>query len=196
MIRGVLLAAGEARRFGADKLMQRLPDGRPLAVAAAEALLGGVDAAVAVVRPGRDDLIAALTVTGCAVVVCPRADEGMGASLSCGVEAAAEADGWLIALADMPGLRPETITALAARLRAGAALVAPVHGGERGHPVGFAAEFGAALTALRGDTGAREILRANRERLELVPVDDPGVLLDVDTPADLERLVGCRVTLR
>ncbi|MCL4799694.1 MAG: nucleotidyltransferase family protein, partial [Burkholderiales bacterium] len=58
--------------------------------------------------------------------------------------------------------------------------------GERGHPVGFAARYGAELAALAGDAGAREILRRDRGLVELIEVDDPGVLRDVDTRADLE----------
>jgi molybdenum cofactor cytidylyltransferase len=74
---------------------------------------------------------------------------------------------------------------VAERLAGGAALVAPRYAGERGHPVGFAARFGAALAALSGDAGARDLLRAESGALEFVDCDDPGVVRDVDTPADL-----------
>ncbi|NIR61750.1 MAG: hypothetical protein GWO02_20815, partial [Gammaproteobacteria bacterium] len=61
---------------------------------------------------------------------------------------------------------------------------------QRGHPVGFAARFRDELLACRGDTGARVLLERQAERLVTFATDDPGVLADVDTPADLERLTG------
>jgi molybdenum cofactor cytidylyltransferase len=78
----------------------------------------------------------------------------------------------------------DTIRRVAARLETGASLVAPSYAGERGHPVGFAGRFGPALLALTGDAGARDLLRAEAGALEILDLDDPGVVRDVDTPAD------------
>ena len=72
-----------------------------------------------------------------------------------------------------------------AALAAGSALVAPFHHGQRGHPVGFAAEFGPELLSLRGDAGARDLLARHASALTRLDVDDPGILIDVDTPGDL-----------
>lgn len=185
MITGVLLAAGAAERYGADTLVAALPDGRGVAAAAAAAMVQALPRVLAVVRPGSTELAAALRAAGCKVCPCERADEGMGASLACGVAACPDADGWVVGLADMPWIRADTIARVAAALADGAAVAAPVHGGRRGHPVGFAAALGAELTALAGDQGARAVVAAQRERLRLVETDDPGVLLDVDTPRDL-----------
>jgi molybdenum cofactor cytidylyltransferase len=66
-------------------------------------------------------------------------------------------------------------------------IVVPVFDGKRGHPVLFAARYFTRLCALSGDTGARGILNAHPERVSAVPVDDPGTLLDVDTPEDLTK---------
>ena len=93
--------------------------------------------------------------------------------------------GWLIALADMPWLAPDTIRALVSMLNDGATLAAPGYDGRRGHPVGFGRAFQDELINLTGDTGARELLRSNASQLQLLPCDDAGVLMDVDTPADL-----------
>src|SRR5947208_4959013 len=86
-------------------------------------------------------------------------------SLACGVQATPDADGWLVALADMPWIKPSTIRTLAAALTAGADIVAPSYNGERGHPVGFARRHYAALSALTGDEGARAIVQVNRATL-------------------------------
>lgn len=185
MITGVLLAAGRGERFGGDKLRATLPDGRTLATASAEALVAALPRVVAVTRPGDDAVAELLAAAGCTVVVCDRACEGMGASLACGVRASRAASGWIIALADMPAIRPATVRGVAAHLATGARIVTPVHDGRGGHPVGFAAEFGAALAALGGDEGARGIVRAHQADVTRFATDDPGIFHDIDTPADL-----------
>jgi molybdenum cofactor cytidylyltransferase len=176
---GVLLAAGRGERFGSHKLLARLPDGTAIGVAAGRNLIDALPNCVAVLRPGDEILASLLAAEGLRIVVNPNADGGMGTSLACGV-AAAEANGWIIALADMPAIRPATIQAVAEAIAAGAELAAPVFHGERGHPTGFARRFRAALTALDGDRGGRDILAQYSKELRLIEVEDPGVLVDID----------------
>jgi molybdenum cofactor cytidylyltransferase len=180
---GILLAAGSATRFGGDKLLAALPEGTRMAEAALLHLAASADAVVAVVRPGDDRLASLLSDRGARVTACPRAAEGMGASLAWGVRSAPVAAGWLVALADMPWIDPSTIARVVGTLREGAAIAAPGFRGERGHPVGFAASFYGELLALSGDEGAKAILA--RRSVSLITTEDPGVLRDVDTPADL-----------
>ena len=182
---GILLAAGSSRRFGSNKLLAPLADGLPLVIAAASTLIAALPESIAVLRPGDLELASLLAGKGFRIVECAEAESGMGRSLAAGVAAASTADAWLIALADMPFIKTSTITGLAARLHAGAALVAPFHAGQRGHPVGFSAGHGAALQDLCGDAGARAVIERHAVSLERLEVDDPGVLADVDTPADL-----------
>jgi len=110
----------------------------------------------------------------------------MGASLAHGVRAAGDADAVLIALADMPWIRPDTLAAVVAALQRGEAIVIPRYQGKRGHPVGFGRVHFAELTTLGNDEGARAIV-ARGEGICWIDVDDPGVLRDVDVPADLVR---------
>jgi molybdenum cofactor cytidylyltransferase len=91
----------------------------------------------------------------------------------------------MVCLGDMPFLQADTVRAVASALEAGASIAAPVHAGRRGHPVGFAGHWREALLALDGDTGGQAILRAHPEALTLVTVEDPGVLRDLDLPAEL-----------
>ena len=154
-------------------------------VAACRHLLAAVPTVVAVVRPDDTALAAALAAVGARVVRCARADDGMGASLACGAQASNEADGWVVALADMPWIRPETIAHVAAAIAGGAVIAAPFHRGARGHPVGFGRTCGAALAALTADEGAKAIVAAHREALVRIDVDDPGILRDVDAQGDL-----------
>jgi molybdenum cofactor cytidylyltransferase len=181
---GLLLAAGSATRFGSDKLAHRLPHGVPIAVQAARHLHAVVPSIYAVVRPGADELARALA-PHCQIVVCEDAADGMGASLACAVRAAGTAEGYLVALADMPFVRTASIAAVRDALAAGAPLAAPYWRARRGHPVGISGEFFDRLLACGGDEGAKGLLRENENRLVKVPVGDPGILRDIDTPGDL-----------
>ncbi|HEX7043107.1 MAG TPA: nucleotidyltransferase family protein [Burkholderiales bacterium] len=187
LIAGILLAAGESRRFGGRKLLHALPDGGTIGQRSAAALAAAVDRAVAVLAPDDAALAGLMQAAGVEVCYCANAREGMGASLACGVRATADADGWVVALADMPYVKPATAAAVADALRAGAPLAAPVHAGRRGHPVGFARAYYRDLIALSGDEGARRILRRDAARMLLLPVDDPGIHRDIDTPEDIPR---------
>lgn len=186
-ISAILLAAGLGSRFGGDKLLHPLPDGTPIGVQAARNLLAAVPDVVAVVRPGDFPLADLLEQEGCHVTVCQHAARGMGASLAHGVGARGHADGWVIALADMPLIKSATIEAVVREIEAGRDLVAPAFNGERGHPVGFGRRFGAQLLALDGDAGARDIIFAHQHELTLIECGDPGVLQDVDRREDLAQ---------
>ncbi len=191
---GLLLAAGRATRFGSDKLLAPLPAstldvvaGTPLAAAAARHLVQALPSSLAVVRPNAPALCALFAGSGLRVVQCADADDGMGASLACGVAATRDADAWIVALADMPWIAAATIRRIVAALQNGADIVAPVSRGDRGHPVGFARRHFATLAALKGDAGARDLLRAAAASVTLIDVEDPGIVRDVDTPAALHN---------
>jgi len=181
---GLLLAAGSGSRFGADKLRHALPHGVMIAVQAARHLKSQVRV-VAVVRPGADELAQALRAEGCEVAVCDNAAEGMGASLACAVRAAEAADAWLVALGDMPYVRPSSIAAVRQAIEAGATLAAPYFRTRRGHPVGIAAKFRQELISLSGDEGAKGLLSHHGAGMLKIPVGDPGVIRDIDRPEDL-----------
>ena len=183
-IAGLLLAAGSGSRFGSDKLRHALPHGVAIAVQAARHLRTQVPV-VAVVRPGSDDLSKALRADGCEVVVCDNAADGMGASLACAVRAAGSADGWLVALGDMPFVRPSSIAAVRSALEGGATLAAPYFRARRGHPAGIAARYKQELLSLAGDEGAKALFAQHSGDLLKIPVGDPGVIRDIDRPEDL-----------
>lgn len=185
---GILLAAGKGRRFDPtgerNKLLQPWPGGGTVVAASAAAMLAALPTVVAVVGPEGEGVAAELRANGCDVTVCPDAADGMGVSLAHAIShAAANADGWLIALGDMPRVRPSTIKAVAEALVQGSDIAIPVMNGRRGNPVAFSRLHLAALLALHGDQGARNIV-ASHPVLE-VEVDDPGIFQDIDTAADL-----------
>ncbi len=186
MILGVLLAAGASRRMGRDKL------GLPWR--GATVLAATVDRWSAVAEFAHILLVRRAGAEGPALprvrtLVNPDADEGMGGSLRLAARALPpETTAVVVGLADMPEIASATIAALIAAWRplGPRGIVAPAYEGRRGHPVVFGAGHFAALRELSGDRGARAILEQYKSSLALVPVTDPGVVLDLDTPADLE----------
>src|SRR3972149_2283719 len=128
-IAGILLAAGTASRFGGDKLLHPLPDGVAIAAHAARNLIVSGLNVTAVVRPGDFPLADMLEQEGCHVTVCQNAAQGMGASLAHAIRTERNAGGWVVALADMPRIKPETIKRMADALAAGAAIAAPRYQG-------------------------------------------------------------------
>jgi molybdenum cofactor cytidylyltransferase len=189
---GVLLAAGIGRRYDPSgarlKLLAPAPAGpqagQPLAVAALRNLRAALADVVVVVRPAATEpqrrLHELLAAEGAPLVFCALAEAGMGYSLACGVRARPDADGWLVALADMPAISPHTIAAVRDAIGRGHVTAAPVFRGQRGHPVGFGRVCRDELLALTGDAGARSVLAAHPPHP--IEVDDPGCVLDIDAP--------------
>jgi molybdenum cofactor cytidylyltransferase len=191
VIAAILLAAGVARRFGGPKLLQDLA-GKPVVRWSAEGLSGApVDEIVVVVPPAHEAIRRALAGGGLRVrfVVNPNPDEGMGASVACGIAALAPGTGAaLVALADEPRSSREALMRVVERYRAGgAAIVVPRYHGTRGHPVLFDQSVFQELRALSGDQGARSVTDRNRERVAFVDIDAPQPV-DIDTPQDLQLL--------
>lgn len=184
-ITGILLAAGSSRRFGSNKLVVPLPDGTPLVLAVVRRLQFVVNAVIVVVHPQDQVLPELLATENVQVVICQNADAGMGASLAAGVAASGDARGWIIVLADMPAIQISTLQRVAQALDNGAVLAAPYHAGQRGHPVGFHSSVRDELLTLSGEAGARDILTRHAAAVVRLDVDDAGILLDIDTPADL-----------
>jgi molybdenum cofactor cytidylyltransferase len=109
---------------------------------------------------------------------------GMGDSIAAAVRATPEANGWLVLPGDLPLIQPRTLQAMAAAL-AQHTVVAPIHGGQRGHPVGFAAVCRDLLLGLQGNKGAAPVFVVY-PATEII-VNDVGTVTDIDTVADLQR---------
>ena len=184
-ITGLLLAAGQSRRFGGNKLLTEIDERAMILHAAAS--LSPCDRLLAVVR--REDLALQqlLQEASIKLVINDVADQGMGSSIACGVAASQQSHGWCLLPADMPFVKPATTLGVIAALKQGAALAAPFYQGRRGHPVGFGHELSSELLALDKDPGARHIVSKNQHRLVMINSSDEGVLVDIDTPADLKQ---------
>ncbi|HWV63362.1 MAG TPA: nucleotidyltransferase family protein [Oxalicibacterium sp.] len=185
-----MLAAGFSRRFGAsDKLMHVLGDGTPVALKAAQNLLQALPLTIAAVRADNAALSNLLADAGVEVIHCAEHQRDMSDSLAAAIRHAAnfsEADdGFVIALGDMPYIRPATIAGVAAALADGAAIAMPIYRQQRGHPVAFSARCRTELENLCGDEGARAIVRRYQSEVSLLECDDAGILADIDTPTDV-----------
>ena len=186
----IILAAGSSTRMGAAKQLLRL-DGRPLLQhvldnvrasdvgeiilvlgASAEAIRGEIDA-----RHER-------------VVLNENYQEGMGTSLKAGLSSVnSKTEAALIILADQPFVRPETLNQLISQhVRSKAQIVIPLYRGFRGNPVLLDRAVFPEVMALGGDTGCRAIFGDHLEGIVKVPVDDVGILLDIDRKSDFEAL--------
>lgn len=181
----LMLAAGRGRRFGDDKRLARLPDGRSLLAASVERAQQ-VFGEVHVLLRDEDDAQALGLPATCRVIRCTDADQGMGHSLAAGMRALVGQDAEAIAvlLGDMPWISADSLRQLATQAAA-ERIVYPLHDGQRGHPVLFGRAFWAQLQNLTGDEGARAVLQANAATCHGLVLQDPGVLRDVDRPEAL-----------
>jgi molybdenum cofactor cytidylyltransferase len=183
----VIPAAGRGRRFGGPRHKLEQPFGGSTVLGttvrhAIETQLPVVVVTTAALAP----LVAHQLATRDIVVLgADEAVHGMGHSISAGVVERSGASGWLVLPGDMPLVRPGSILAVASALEQAAVAFAQYRG-RRGHPVGFAAELYSELMLLRGDEGARRVMA--RYPAQGVELDDPGVLVDIDTESDLEAL--------
>ncbi|MDH5631600.1 MAG: nucleotidyltransferase family protein [Gammaproteobacteria bacterium] len=187
---GILLAAGQGRRFGGNKLLHRLNDSDTVLSAAVNNLANVLPDTVVVISPEMVGQSAGLESLGARVVVNDLACQGMAGSIVRGVQASADASGWLVALADMPWIQSQTIALLVDRFESVDDIVAPVYEQQRGHPVVFGSGYRDELLVLTGDAGAKPVLDRHAQHLKLVPVNDRGVLLDIDYREDLGAVTG------
>ena len=182
---GILLAAGKSVRFNSNKLLHPLIDNTPMLLITAQKLASVLPHSIVVINSTLKTFTTQLEQLGLRVVINEQADQGMGSSIACGVKASKDANGWLITLADMPYIKTDTLTLLSEKLTEGSDIIAPQFKQRRGHPVGFSCAYVDELLALNEDIGAKDIIKRNKEQLELVLTDDEGVVRDIDYPDDV-----------
>ena len=184
-VTALVLAAGSSSRFGSDKRLACLPGGqRVLDQTIQHCGEAGLDLLV-VLGPDDELLVEQLDDQGVKTVIAASASGGMGYSLAAGAAAVDEKTGIVVVLGDMPYVKPFTLRGVAERLAAGNGIVRPVYKGQPGHPVGFSAAYHRQLRALSGDSGAQHLLHRHSGELLSWNVSDPGVIRDIDYPADV-----------
>jgi molybdenum cofactor cytidylyltransferase len=186
-IGAVVLAAGTSSRMGSrHKLLEPIA-GRPVIDHVMSCALGSTVECVVVVVGHRAEEVRALLPDGVTIVENPKHAEGLSTSLVAGIRALPDGvDGAVVLLGDMPHVTSSDVLALVGAFRPGSVCVPTVEG-RRGNPVLWSSAFFDRILKLDGDRGARSILESNREGVIEVPLENPGLFLDVDTPEDLDR---------
>lgn len=191
-VAALVLAAGASRRMGALNKLTEPVEGVAMVRRVVDCVAqAGCDPIVVVTGHEAHEVSAALAGAPVRFVHNPDHARGMGSSLARGARALSDDAPVLVALGDMPDVGAEVLgQLLATAAEPGVQVAAPTYEGRRGHPVVFAAELLDSLRACTGDRGARGVLEQAGAGLRLVPVSDPGVVLDLDTPEALARRRG------
>jgi nicotine blue oxidoreductase len=183
-VAGILLAAGEGKRFGRPKALVEYQGERLVDRGVRMLRAAGCSPVIVVTGAVTVEVLGALTV--------PNADwhSGMGSSFRAGLAALPGAcPAAVIALVDQPLVTAEAVQRLIEAYESGARVAVATYGGEPRNPVLLAAEhFADAAAQAEGDLGARAFLRGHPELLTPVPCDDIAAPDDIDTPKDLEHL--------
>jgi len=196
VLSAVILAAGESTRMGSPKALLPDPDGRPFVARFVRTLRAAELTDLLLVTGSQHDAISsALTADGVReyvrVVRNPDPARGQLSSIWTALDACPpDAEGLLMTLVDVPMLTSGTVRAVVEAWRnTGAPVARPIVEGRRGHPVIFDRQLFDELRSAPLDSGARVVVRAHWAQSVDVPVQDPGCLIDVDTPADYRRLL-------
>lgn len=182
----LLLTAGASSRMGRPKALLPWRDATVLHTLITTLRRGGADPIAVVTGAHAPEIAATLSGTSAIAVYNPRHSEGMLSSVRCGWSAVPrESAGVLVALIDQPALETATIhRLLAAFAENSACIVVPKYASRRGHPLVLPAHLREAVMSRYDDCGLRGLLRAYSEAVIEVPVADPAVLQDLDTPEE------------
>lgn len=186
MIWAVILAAGESRRMGTQKLL--LPFGETTVVEAVvrTALDSRLDRALAVLGSDRDAIRIKLEPFGVEFAVNEDFAKGMLSSVQTGFRALpADAEAAVVMLGDQPFLPARVIDAVIEAYRAsGKGIVVPAFRGRRGHPILIGLEYRDEVLGLDPEEGLRQLIRAHPKDLFEAEVEDANILRDMDQPED------------
>ncbi len=180
----LVLAAGFSNRFGSIKLLAELDDGVTVVQRTLDEISQALEHSVVITRPELRDVLAPYCEE---LVVFHDAEKGMGATLGFGIQQLRDWDAALVCLADMPFIKSDSYRRIATAVTPDN-IVVPRFRGQPGNPVAFGTRFFPDLAGLSGDSGGRDVMRANTAQRVLLDLDDPALLQDIDTPSDLVRL--------
>ena len=183
----LVLAGGFSHRFGSDKRLHEIEGSKVLSrtVSIYASKLDTVVALRAYDDPA--SLFDSRLLSQIAVVRVSDSHLGMGHTLARGVLEAMDQPWLLVALGDMPFVKPETIRTLVnATPIDTSSILRPTIDGVAGHPVLFGCDHFAALSRLQGDQGAREVIKLHRDSVHTIECHDPGILKDIDTIQDVD----------
>ena len=203
MISAIILAAGQSRRMGTQKLLLPFDGGTVIGRIAGEILRSPVARTIVVVGADGARVVVALeneTVLRNAdkardffsFVPNPDPIGDMLSSVRCGLRALPpECEAILVALGDQPSINADLIARIVnAFCVSGRGIIVPAYGGKRGHPLLFAARYCEEILTRYDDLGLRGLLQAHPKDVFELPADTAGVLSDMDYPEDYRREQG------
>jgi molybdenum cofactor cytidylyltransferase len=193
MLSAILLAAGESRRMGSPKALLHYQGQTFIERICTAFLTAGVDELIVVLGARAEEIARALPVhPALRAVVNSRYAQGQLSSLMVGIGALSpESEAAVVNLVDHPMVSSATIKAVIDSFRAAPLpIVIASYQGKRGHPVLFASQVYGEILAAPLDQGAKVVVRKDPTRVREIPLDDPGILADIDTPEDYRRFVG------
>ena len=189
-VAAIVLAAGMSQRMGMPKQLMPLGDKTLLEHALANVRSADVSEIVLVLGAYADEIEQKIATDGLKIVINSLYEQGMGTSIRAGLAALdPSTTAALIVLADQPFVRPTTLDQLISyHAEHGSQITLPLYKGFRGNPVLLDQSVFPEMTGLSGDVGCRAIFGTHTEGIHKVPVNDIGVLLDIDTLDDLRHL--------
>lgn len=193
MVAGLVLAAGESSRMGRDKALLAYRGHTFLETVLAALRQADVTHIAVVLGHHAEEIQRGVDLSGTTVVVNQNYRRGQTSSLQAGIRAleGPELEALVLTLVDHPAISPDVVQRLVSAFRQdGSPLVVPTYQGRRGHPVLIGRTLFEEFKSLESSEGANTVLRRYREGTQLVEVEDPGVLLDVDDPETYRQLGG------
>jgi molybdenum cofactor cytidylyltransferase len=185
----VVLAAGEARRFGAPKLVMPFGDSTVLGSVVGALASAGISPIVVVAGPDAEAIRESLGDRQVDIVRNPDPSRGMVSSVRIGVERLPDSlDRFLIALGDQPRIRAEGISRLVREhTMSGKGIGIPTYGERRGHPVVFSGSCRREIIALTDKQTLGDLIQAHSDDLLEVDLDSDAYVCDIDTREDYEN---------
>ena len=178
----ILEAAGNSTRFGGNKLLHIMDDGRPMASHILDAA-ASQESCRRILVTQYEEVAAMAGGLGFLVVMNRHPELGISHSMQLGIEAAGSADAYMFCVCDQPGLKASTISRLIRAYESGSAgIVSLAWQGKMCNPKIFSSSYRDELMALSGDTGGRQIIASHEDDLLLVEAGSESEILDVDTP--------------
>ncbi len=185
-IAAIVLAAGKSSRSGdSHKLLAKVGENTVIEATIQNARLSGIQDLFLVTGSNHERIAATVANSETHLVHNENFVAGMGSSLAAGIVALPpEIDYAFVCLGDMPFIRASTFKTLKAEAKrcSERAILIPTFNGKRGHPVLWSRAFFTALSGLTGDVGGKRLLEEHSDAAVEIPVDDPGILIDLDTP--------------
>ena len=191
MIAGLILAAGKSERMGEPKTLLPFGEGTVLGTVYGLLKQSSLEEVRVVLGHRAAEILEQVRLPEEEVVINSDYEQGMLSSVKAGLRVlqSLEPEAVILCPVDHPGISLQLIERLIAGFKSSEKeIVIPVYRGRRGHPVLFAGSLFQELLDASVDIGARQVVRSNPDKILEVEVDEPGVVRDIDTPEDYNRL--------